>query len=191
MAEFVLDVHDIDETGKAYDFAIRQAWLVDVLEDTRVSPNAGAPEGRLRVRAHRQGLDIVVLGRLTASLVAECARCLDEAPVAVDAQLGSLLTARGATQGGSALRPEPDDAELTPEEIDREFYSGDRIVLDAMVREHLLLEVPLKPLCQDDCAGIPVPPSVSGLDRVSAEDEIDPRLAPLLSLVGRVKPTKE
>lgn len=186
MAEFVLHVHDISETEKTYDFVVRRAWLAQVLADTSISVLAAAPEGRLTMQVRKQGEDILILGRVSASLVAECSRCLEDAFVSVDTEVSGLLTARGAD-----FRPEPDEVELTPDDLDRDFFSGDRIVLDDMVREHVLLEVPISPLCQDDCAGIPVPEAVSGPDLASAEGAVDPRLAPLLSLVGRTKPTEE
>ncbi len=192
MAEFVLDVHEISEAGKAYDFAVPRAWLASVLEGTGVLVAPGADEGRLTLRAHRQGEDVVIQGRVTSTLVAECARCLEEAIVAVDADISTLLTARGPK-----LRPTADLVELTPEDLEREFFTGDKIVLDDNVREHLLLEVPIKPLCREECEGIAVPASISGpadLNRVQGAsaptDGVDPRLAPLLSLVGKV-PTEE
>src|SRR4030065_464925 len=95
MAEFVLNVHDIDEDGKDYSFPLTASWL------------------------HR--------------------------PLA-----GLAARARG-------LRPEADELELTPEDLDREFFTGDRIVLDDLVREQLILEAPMQPLCRQDCPGIPVP----------------------------------
>jgi len=184
MAEFVLDVHDIDEVGKAYEFAIRRAWLAEALAGTDVRAPASGPEGRLTMHAHKQGEDVVIVGRVSASLVTDCSRCLEDATVPVDVEVGAFMTARRLDQ------PDPDELELSPEDLEREFFSGDRIVLDTMVREHLLLEVPVQPLCQEDCSGIPVPESVSGPD-LARSDGIDPRLAPLLSLVGRVKPTEE
>ncbi len=193
MPEFVLNVQDIDEAGKKYDFPVRAAWLASVLRDTDVQGDAEAPEGRFTFTAHKQGADIVVHGHLVAALVAECSRCLEPARIAVDTDVTSLLTARGA-----ALRAEPDEVELTPEELDREFFSGDRIVLDDTVREHLLLEVPIKPLCSEDCTGIPVPAAVAGPADLRAVGPsgvdprgIDPRLAPLLKLVESKKSSTE
>lgn len=187
MAEFVLNVQDIDEVGKDYAFPIRASWLASALDATGVGGDA--TEGTFELRANKQGRDILVRGRLRAGLVTECARCLGDAHIAVDADVTSLLTARGED-----VRPSADDVDLTPEELDREFYSGDTVVLDAVVREHLLLEVPIQPLCAEDCAGIPVPASVAGpadLRAETSEGAVDPRLAPLLKLVGKLDPTKE
>jgi uncharacterized protein len=188
MAEYVLNVQDIDETGRTYVFPVRRPWLTSVLEGTRIGADASAPEGSLELRAHKQGADVVLHGRVRAGLVTECARCLEDAHVAVDTLVASLLTARGAE-----LRPEPDEVELTPEELDREFFQGDRIVLDDVVREHLLLEVPIQPLCSEQCPGIPVPAAVAGPAdlRAVGTEGVDPRFAPLLKLVGKKAPTEE
>lgn len=189
MSEFVLNVQDIDEDGKSYDFPVRQAWLASVLAGTDVVADADAPEGRFELRAHKQGVDVVVHGRLESALVTPCSRCLEPARVPVDIAVTSLFTARGAQ-----LRPEPDELELTPEDLDRDFFAGERIVLDDIVREHLLLEVPIKPLCSEECTGIPVPAAVAGPSdlRAVGPGGIDPRLAPLLKLVGnQSEPTEE
>jgi uncharacterized protein len=71
------------------------------------------------------------------------------------------------------------------------------VVLDAVIREHLLLEVPIQPLCTDGCPGIPVPAAVAGPSDLHSDPSgvggggIDPRLAPLLKLVGKNEPTEE
>jgi uncharacterized metal-binding protein YceD (DUF177 family) len=72
--------------------------------------------------------------------------------------------ARAPERGGKrGARPAPDDAEeLDLEGPDRETFAGDAIVLDGLVRELLLLEVPMQPLCRDDCPGIAVPEHVKG-----------------------------
>ncbi len=192
MPEFVLNVQDIDEVGKSYVFSITPAWLASALSGTDVRVDERAPEGRVELTAHKQGADVVVRGRLTSALVTECSRCLEDARIPVNVEVVSLMTARGAD-----LRAEPDELELTPEDLDREFFTGDRVVLDAVIREHLLLEVPIQPLCTDGCPGIPVPAAVAGPSDLHSDPSgvggggIDPRLAPLLKLVGKNEPTEE
>lgn len=187
MPEFVLNVQDIDEAGKSYDFPVTQAWLDSVLGDTDVRPGSEA-DGALTLRAHKQGVDVVLDGWVKASLIAECARCLEDTPITVDSRFAALLTARTAE-----VRPEPDEVELTPEDLDRDFYTGEQIVLDEAVREHLLLEVPMQLLCDEGCAGITVPEEIAGPADLRTNENgkvVDPRLAPLMKLVGKV-PTEE
>jgi uncharacterized protein len=59
-------------------------------------------------------------------------------------------------------------------------YSGETIALDEIVRDELVLELPIVPLCSEDCAGISPPPALAG--EASGEAAIDPRLLPLLRL---------
>lgn len=182
MPELVLNVHDLEEGAKSYDFPLRGEWLASALADTDVVADERAPEGRFELTAYKQGADVIVRGRLVASLATECSRCLEVARIGVDADVTSLLTARRPE-----LRAVPGELELTPEDLDREFFTGDTIVLDEVVREHLLLEVPIQPLCSDACPGIPVPAEVAGPAdlRDTGAASVDPRFAPLLKLVGK------
>jgi uncharacterized protein len=79
----------------------------------------------------------------------------------------------------------PDDSEeidVRLDEVNRDYYGGREIDLDPMVREHLLLEVPMKPLCSEACEGIPVPEHLRPPDEVFGEAAPDARFAPLLKL---------
>lgn len=184
MPEFVLNVQDIDEAGKSFDFPVTRSWLVSVLGDTEVRPGDDV-DGELTLRAHKQGVDVVLDGRVKAALVADCARCLEDTRIDVDSRFAALLSART-----SEVRPEPGEVELTPEDLERHYYNGEQIVLDEAVREHLLLEVPMQLLCDETCTGIDVPSEVSGPADLNAksngENGVDPRLAPLMKLVDKV-----
>lgn len=78
----------------------------------------------------------------------------------------------------------PDEYEFTAEEADTDTYDGDTVVLDAFVREALLLEMPNFPLCSDTCPGIrpaaAAPEAPAGVN--PKNDVLDPRLAPLAAL---------
>ena len=75
---------------------------------------------------------------------------------------------------------------LSAEEAARDEYSGDSVELDAFVREHLLLELPLFPVRSDlpfePNAATNTPPDDSGAAP-------DPRLAPLAALASQLKKT--
>ncbi len=179
MAELVLHAKDIDADGKAYEFPLSASFMAAALASSELRTVDDAPAPRARLFAQRQGADILVVGSVQAKLVAACVRCLEDASVDVNAEVGTLYIARGAN-----LRPAPDEDELSPEELSREFFDGDVIELDDVVREHILLEVPMQPLCREDCPGIDVPAHV----RPPADfgKERDPRLAALGEIAGRL-----
>jgi uncharacterized protein len=105
--------------------------------------------GTLNVRVHleRHGHDILVRGHLDGMLSLMCSRCLVsfDYPVAADFD---LLLAPAPGQAG------PADEELTKADLDRDFYSGETVNLESIVREQVLLTLPLKPLCAEACKGL-------------------------------------
>lgn len=185
MAQFVLHVPDIDASGKDFRFAIDDAWLASALAGSGMRCGG---EGQLELHAQRQGADILVRGHVHVPIVASCVRCLGDARVDVDADVTSLFTARGR-----ALRPEPDELELSPEDLEREFYSGSDITLDPVVRELVLVECPMQPLCADDCPGIEVPRHVRPPRPTDdgREATVDPRFAPLMKLARELSHNEE
>ena len=75
---------------------------------------------------------------------------------------------------------EPPEYEFSSDEAEVDVYDGELVVLDGFVREAILLEMPIFPLCSESCPGIrPASPEV--VDG-GAEPPLDPRLAPLRAL---------
>jgi uncharacterized protein len=174
MSTFVLQIPDLDEVGRDWNFAIRTDWLASALADTELK--AGTKDGRFSVHAQRTGTDVLVQGHVEAEVAATCARCL--ADVAVDVDLG--LTALYSPEH---MRPQDsEEIDVRLDEVNREYYGGSEVVLDPMVRELLLLELPMKPLCSESCAGIAVPEHLRPPEEVFGALVPDSRLAPLLKL---------
>jgi uncharacterized protein len=186
-AEFSIPVRDLDAGGREFHLPIRAAWLRGVLEGTDVG--ASSKDGELRVRLSKSGNDVVIRGSLAAEMTVPCSRCLEPTPVSVNEEL-SLLAVPGAparapaSKGASkGRRDEPDEDEIATEEADLIPYDGETLVLDALVRDELLLGVPMIPLCSESCPGIS--PKLDDRAEGQAPGQgggIDPRLAPLLEL---------
>jgi uncharacterized protein len=169
--EFSISVRDLDAAGRQFRLPVRAAWIRGAMEATEVGP--GLDDGQLELRLSKSGADVVVRGTLQAELTVPCARCLQPARVVVREELSALALATGATRGKNA-RDEDDDA--GPDDADTLAYDGDSVVLDDLVRDELLLGIPMIPLCSEGCPGI----------RPQTEDvpgpTVDPRMRPLMSL---------
>jgi uncharacterized protein len=97
------------------------------------------------------------------------------------AQAAAHAPAKGANKPHSKS---DDETEFDGSEVDYDTYEGEEVVLDRFVREAILLESPIFPLCSEACEGIR-PASDSALGSEGAVT--DPRLLPLLELAKRRK----
>ena len=121
---------------------------------------------------------MVVRGTLEAHVTAPCSRCLEPAPVIVKETISALAVPATTTRESPGGK---DDDDLSPEQADMIAYDGETLVLDDLVRDELLLGIPMIPLCSEACPGIQ-PQLASEQPVAAAVDRIDPRLQPLLRL---------
>jgi uncharacterized protein len=177
LPEFPIPVSELDAGGKDFRFTLRAEWVRGALEENEAT--SAGKDGVVAVRASKSGHDVVVHGTLDAELTVPCARCLEPAKVVVHSNLSVLYVPaaelKGATDG---------DDDLTDEEADTLPFSGDQVTLDDLVRDELILEVPMIPLCSEACPGMSPALEQSG----AGDKPIDPRLAPLLDFAAARKP---
>lgn len=180
MAHLVLHLPEIEAQGrKTYDLPLTRAWLTGAFEDTElgVPDDASEPPGRLVIEAQKAGDDVVLQGELSAALLTPCARC--NAPVRLDVAVPFTqhLTPRPAA--GEL----PEELELTPEDLELEHYAGEEIALDALVREAILLEVPMRPLHAEGGCDPEVVAALAAVEQRAATSA----LAGLASLKDKLK----
>jgi uncharacterized protein len=107
-----------------------------------------------------------------------CSRCLDPFPLQVETQ--ARLTFCRVT-GQVSLEKE---MELTLEDLESAPFEGDEIDLWPPVYEQIVLSLPMKPLCHEDCRGLC---PVCGVNRnrescLCSDRKVDPRWECLRSL---------
>lgn len=143
MAKFKLNVGEIESKGrKEYSFAVTLDWMREALADTDFSEGEA---GTLDVVGELVGDDILVRGKLTTSIVVPCSRCNAPLEHPVDESLTHILSRTPETRF-------PEDLELTADDLDRDVFQGDFIELDGLVRESILLSVPMQPTHDEaDC----------------------------------------
>jgi uncharacterized protein len=120
-------------------------------------------------------------GRLRYDQTLRCDRCLREVPQAVDTPLELLILTHEEA-------PEAREQELEEQDLSILHVSGDILDTEPLVAEQVQLNVPMKPLCREDCAGLC---SVCGADLNEEQCHCerrppDPRWAALAALKGRL-----
>jgi uncharacterized protein len=121
--------------------------------------------------------DVFVDGHLDTRAQVECDRCLQQVELPVSADF-SLEYIPGSEYESSEV------AELGEAELAVAVFDGETIDVDEIVKEQILLAVPTRVLCREDCKGIC---PECGKDRNTGEctcvtDNIDPRWAALKNL---------
>lgn len=100
------------------------------------------PEGaelELDIQLERVIEGVLVTGTVRAPSVGECARCLDLFASATEVRFTELFTHEASDE---------DDA------ADGYLMDGDLLDLEPALRDALVLELPLAPLCAEDCPGL-------------------------------------
>jgi uncharacterized protein len=131
---------------------------------------------------HQVIKDIRLRGRLSAGLESQCARCLDPVPQEIKRDFELLYRPLGADAGR-------DELSVTDAEAEIGYYQGDGLLLEDVLREQVLLALPLKITCRQDCKGL-CPQCGKNLnqEQCSCKSEVeDPRWAALKEVRGRLE----
>jgi uncharacterized protein len=189
-AAFVVPVHDLDVDGRSVHFDLTAAWLRGALEGCEMQPAEAG--GNLEAHLTKSGNDVLVQGQIDVELLIPCARCLRPVTLRPHIELALLLypvaekTSRSRPPPGQKGKAQADDStEFSEDDAGIDTYEGDEVVLDRFVREAILLESPIFPLCSEACEGIR--PASESLP-ASGQAVTDPRLLPLLELAKRRTP---
>lgn len=102
----------------------------------------------LEFTAVREYDHIRVDGRVDLDVNLSCSRCL----ASFDTHVGSSFTIF-YTKSSDAVHPD-EEVELGEKELASAVYDGDEIDVTGEVAEHVLIELPLKPLCREECKGL-------------------------------------
>jgi uncharacterized protein len=171
-------------------------WVVDVARELLRRPgqmktlrrDVPAPEGfglemigvpvgepihlDLRLESVMEG--VLASGTVETDVTGECSRCLEQFTEHVDVDVTELYAYP------SSVTDETADADEVSRIVD------ERIDLEPAVRDAVLLELPVTPLCRDDCPGVvsPDPDAWAFVPAGEARERIDPRWAALQEKYG-------
>lgn len=103
-------------------------------------------EGSAELLSNTLG-EIRIQGRVEVDLEVQCDRCLEPVKYPMNSRFDLFY------------RPTPDedrphDMAIDEGESEIGFYEGAGLELEEVLREHILLSLPMQQICREDCAGI-------------------------------------
>jgi uncharacterized protein len=146
-----IDVHELEVRPIDFDEEVPPS-AVDLGPEIRQTGLLTARGRAQVVEEHHAGKgkkiqDIRLAGNLRATLEVGCARCLEPVVRLVEYDFDLLYRPQGIDAGQEELPVSPSEAEIG-------YYSGDGLLLEDVLREQVLLALPMKTVCRDDCRGL-------------------------------------
>jgi uncharacterized protein len=96
---------------------------------------------------HHKIQDIRLTGELSAKLDLSCARCLEPLAQKVERTFDLLYRPQGTDAGREELSVTAAEAEVS-------YYQNGGLLLEDALREQVLLALPLKVICRENCKGL-------------------------------------
>jgi uncharacterized metal-binding protein YceD (DUF177 family) len=156
-------MQEIDRTAAA-----PADWRVEL-----IGARAGA-DVRLRLRLESVMEGVLVTGDLDVPVEGSCARCLEPIEDTLHLDVQELFAYPGST------------TEATSEEDEVRRLEGDFLDLEPLVRDTVVLSLPLAPVCTPDCSGLCVDcgQRLDDLPADHAHEVVDARWAALAQKFG-------
>lgn len=138
-------VNQITESPKDLSFAEGTEELNRIYGGERAKEFRFPPHVDVRVVYYRSGRELFFHGSIGGMIEGTCSRCLKTYLFPLEKEFDFVLT------------PDPfsvKSKELNRDEMGLSFYSEEEINPSPYIREQVLLALPMRPLCDEECRGL-------------------------------------
>ncbi|HSM85325.1 MAG TPA: DUF177 domain-containing protein [Candidatus Limnocylindrales bacterium] len=130
---------------------IYKPGVIDLGEElTQTAPLKAAGRAEL-VRENRGGRktvdDIRLVGTFSTEIETRCARCLEKVDNTVAEEFDLVYRPQGVDAAG-------DEVSISRAETEIGYYQGDGLLLEDVLKEQILLALPVKQICSASCKGL-------------------------------------
>ena len=146
-----------------------------------------AASGRAEVLHEHRGpkeivADIRLRGHYEGKFAVPCARCVEPVEVPLASDFDLIFRPVGADAG-------PQERSISAGETEIGYYQKDSLLLEDVLREQVLLSLPVRTLCKPDCKGLCPRCGKNRNNQACSCEEgpSDPRWEALAGLRGRIK----
>ena len=166
-----INISNIPENGLRLRFSKSGEWFHRLLP---VGDDCGLHARKIDVQCLVEKVlnNVSIKGRIEAGGELECCRCLELFDFPVEIEFKYVLTPAEDLE---------EELELTYEDMEYGNYNGGVIDLAQLVVEQVILQVPIKPLCNDSCKGLCFTCGIN-LNREKCDHEAQQRISPFAAL---------
>ncbi|WP_224249472.1 YceD family protein [Hyalangium gracile] len=189
----VVKIEQIQEAGLKLDEPIALELLQEVLGGSGQDTGFRATRpSTLHASLRKVSGGVLVQGSFTAHVAAPCKRCLVDVKLELPVSFTLNLVPESLVRGDDILDEDEKDeraqgetgGSFELEDADEEVFDGKTIDLDPIVREQVLLALPMNAVCREDCKGLCAQCGQNLNEKQCGCEQkvIDPRLAPLMNI---------
>jgi uncharacterized protein len=145
-------------------------------------PVAGRADLIVEHRGHREHVaDIRLRAAYHGDFELLCARCVEPVPTPLSGSFDLIFRPQAADA-------DPGERSITPDETEIGYYEESGLSLEDVVREQVLLSLPSRTLCKEDCKGLcPRCGQNLNLATCNCNPTSDPRWNALAGLAGTIE----
>ena len=137
-----IKIRDIPDEGQDWEEPLSESFLRDALEG--LGADLSQTHATAKLLLYKAGSTVIAQGKLTGVVAVPCSRCLGLAALLIDVPMRIIF----------APEDEMPDEKSVGDEDDLCTHDYNFIVLDDVLREAVILAVPMTPLCREDCKGL-------------------------------------
>jgi uncharacterized protein len=178
-------VSELEQEPIDFDLQVKPGAIDFGDEAEQSGPLASA--GRAEVIHEHRGpkeiiADIRLKGNYSGNFEVPCARCIEPVTIPLAGEFDLIFRPIGADAGAP-------ERSISAPETEIGYYQKDSLLLEDVLREQVLLALPVRTLCKPDCKGLCPRCGQNRNSQVCSCDEgpNDPRWEALAGLRGRIK----
>jgi uncharacterized protein len=178
-------VSELEREPIEFDLALPPG-KVDLGDEARQEGNLATSGLAEVLHEHRGPKDIVadirLRGKFAGRFEVPCARCVEPVEIPIESEFDLIFRPAVADT-------EPTERSITAPETEIGYYQGDSLLLEDVLREQVLLSLPVRTLCKPDCKGLcPRCGKNRNLEPCTCDEgSSDPRWEALAGLRSRIK----
>jgi uncharacterized protein len=172
-----ININTIPEEGLDIRTTKDRNWLHSIFGDVGENDFA-LDEIHIACNVKKLQQSVLLNGTIETVIYLACSRCLETATLPVSVPFRYTLVPAASHE------ERREEVELTAEDLEYGYYEGETVDCDPLIYEQIVLQIPMKILCMEDCRGL-CPDCGTNLNLGTCNcsaDRVDERLAVLKKL---------